>query len=147
MKDFEAAAEQALARYRELRQDAMNTKRQMEAISTTAVSKRQTVKITVNVHGEITALEFPTGAYKRMTPTELADAIKTTAQEAKAMALEELNALMEPKTTSGMSFKDLVQGKADLTAGLPEEPAMPDEVADYLRRGRPGSAPVNGRVS
>jgi DNA-binding protein YbaB len=147
MKDFEAAAEQALARYRELRLEAMNTKRQMEAISTTAVSKRQTVKITVNVHGEITALEFPTGAYKRMTPTELADVIKTTAQEAKVLALEELNALMEPKTTSGMSFKDLVQGKADLTAGLPEEPQMPDDVADYLRRGRPGSAPVNGRVS
>ena len=147
MKDFEAAAEHALARYRELRQDAMKIKQQMQEISGTATSKRQTVKVTVNVHGEITALEFPTSAYKRMTPTELADAIKTTAQEAKAKAAEDLNALMEPKLTSGMSFKDLMQGKADLTAGLPEEPAMPDEVSDYLRRGRPGSAPVNGGVS
>ena len=76
MKDFEAAAEQALARYRELRRDARNIQERMREISGTAVSKRQTVKVTVDVHGAITALEFPTGAYKRMTPTELAEAIK-----------------------------------------------------------------------
>jgi len=144
VKDFEAAAEQALARYRELRQGAMDIQRQMREISGTAVSRRQTVKVTVNVHGEISALEFPTGAYKRMTPTELAEAITATAQEAKAKALEDLNALMEPKLNTGLSFKELIQGKADLVAGLPEEPAMPDDVADYLRRGRPGSAPVGG---
>jgi DNA-binding protein YbaB len=147
MKDFEAAAEQALVRYRELRQDAMETQRQMREISGTAVSKRQTVKVTVNVHGEISALEFPTGAYKRMTPTELAEAIKTTTQEAKAKALEDLNALMEPKLQTGLSFKDLIQGKADLAAALPEDPKMPDEVADYIRRGRPGSEPLKGAAS
>lgn len=147
MKDFEAAAEQALARYRELRQDAVNIQRQMREITGTAVSRRQTVKVTVNVHGEISALEFPTGGYKRMTPTELAEAITATAQEAKAKALEDLNALMEPKLNTGLSFKELVQGKADLVAGLPEEPAMPDDVADYLRRGRPGSAPVGGAAA
>jgi DNA-binding protein YbaB len=147
MEDFEAAAEQALAHYRELRRDAMNIQQQIKEISATAVSKRQTVKVTVNVHGEISALEFPTGGYKRMTPTELAEAIKTTAQEAKAKALDDLNALMEPKLQTGLSFKDLIQGKADLAAALPEEPAMPDAVADYLRRGRPDSAPVNGGAS
>lgn len=144
VKDFEAAAEEALARYRELRRDAANVQRQMLEISGTAVSKRQSVKITVNVHGEISAIEFPTGAYKRMTPTELADAIKSTTQEAKAKALEDLDALMQPKMTTGMSFKDLIQGKADLVAGLPEEPPMTDAVADYLRRGRPGSDQVGG---
>jgi hypothetical protein len=147
MKDFEAAAEQALARYRELRRDARNIQERMREISGTAVSKRQTVKVTVDVHGAITALEFPTGAYKRMTPTELAEAIKATAQEAKAKALEDLNALMEPKLNTGLSFKELIQGKADLVAGLPEEPAMPDDVADYLRRGRPGSTPVGGEAA
>lgn len=147
MKDFEAAAEQALARYRELRRDARNIQERMREISGTAVSKRQTVKVTVDVHGAITALEFPTGAYKRMTPAELAEAIKATAQEAKAKALEDLNALMEPKLNTGLSFKELIQGKADLVAGLPEEPAMPDDVADYLRRGRPGSTPVGGEAA
>jgi len=144
MRDFEGAAEEALARYRELRADAMNVQRQMLEISGTAVSKRQTVKITVNVHGEITSIEFPTGAYKRMTPTELAEAIKSTAQEAKAKALDDLNELMQPKMNTGLSFKDLIQGKADLTAALPEEPPMTDAVADYVRRGRPGSTPIRG---
>lgn len=147
MKDFDAAAEEALARYRQLRRDAMNTQRQVQEISGTAVSPRQTVKVTVNVHGEISALEFPTGGYKRMTPTELAEAIKATVAQAKAKALEELNALMEPKLVTGLSFKELIQGKADLVAALPEDPTMPDAVADYLRRGRPGSAPVGGGAS
>jgi DNA-binding protein YbaB len=140
MTDFEGAAEKALARYRELRRDAINVKRQIAEISATAVSKRQTVKVTVNVHGEISSIEFPTGAYKRMTPTELAEAIKSTVQEAKAKALEELNDIMEPKLQTGLSFKELIQGKGDLAMGLPEEPAMSDAVADYLRRGLPGSA-------
>lgn len=143
MSDFEGvtgeAVEEALARYRRLRHEAMDVKRQVEEISGTAVAKRQTVKITVNVHGEILSMDFPTGAYKRMTPIELAGAIKSTAQEAKAKALEELGELMDPKLQSGLSFKELIQGKADLLLGLPEEPPMPDAVADYLRRGRAGS--------
>jgi DNA-binding protein YbaB len=145
LRDFEGAAEEALARYRELRQDAMNVKRQIEEISATAVSKRQTVKVTVNVHGEIISIEFPTGAYKRMTPAELAEAIKSTAQEAKAAALEDLNGLMEPKIQMGLSFKELIQGKVDLLMGLPADPRMPDSVADYLRVGRPDSARGGGR--
>lgn len=139
MRDFEAEAEEALARYRELRKDANNLQRQALEISCTAVSKRQSVKITVNVQGEITSIEFPTGAYKRMAPTELAEAIKSTAQEAKAAALDELNALMEPRMSMGLNFKDLIQGKADLTAALPEEPFMADGVAAYLRRELPST--------
>lgn len=144
MTDFEDAAESALLRYRELRKGAMETQRQMREISGTAVSKRQTVKITVNVQGEITAIEFPTGAYKRMTPIELAEVIKSTAQEAKEKALEDLNALMDPKIAGGLSFKELVQGKADLLMGLPEEPMMTPEVADYLGRGRRESSSLGG---
>lgn len=150
MTDFEKAAENAaenaLARYRELRKEAMNTQRQMLEISGTAVSKRQTVKISVNVTGEITSIEFPTGAYKRMTPTELAEAITTTAQAAKEKALEDLNELMEPKLTSGLSFKELIQGKADLLAGLPVDPPRNEAVADYIRRGRPESSSLGGEA-
>lgn len=144
MTDFEDAAESALVRYRELRKGAIETQRQMREISGTAVSKRQTVKITVNVQGEITAIEFPTGAYKRMTPIELAEAIKSTAQEAKEKALEDLNALMDPKISMGLSFKELMQGKADVLMGLPEEPMMTDEVAEYLGRGRRESSSLGG---
>jgi DNA-binding protein YbaB len=139
MRDFEAEAEEALARYRELRKDANDLQRQALAISGTAVSKRQSVKITVNVQGEITSIEFPTGAYKRMTPTELAEAIKATLQEAKASALDQLNGLMEPKMSLGLNFKELLQGAADLTAALPEEPFMADGVAAYLRRELPST--------
>jgi len=144
MREFENAAEDALARYRELRKDAMKVQRQMSEISGIAVSQRQTVKITVNVHGEIIAIEFPTGAYKRMTPIELAEAITSTAQAAKEKALEDLNALMDPKLTTGLSFKELIQGKADLLTALPEEPPMTDAVADYVRRGRPRSSSLGG---
>ena len=144
MRDFEAAAEEALARYKEKRIEAMALQRRILDISGTAVSKRQSVKITVNVHGEITSIEFPTGAYKRMTPTELAEAVKATAQEAKAKAVAELREMMQPKMPGGVDLIDLIQGKADLPAMLPNEPQMTDAAAEYIRAGLPGSRPGGG---
>jgi hypothetical protein len=93
------------------------------------------VKITVNVHGEITAIEFPTGGYKRMTPLELAETITTTVAAAKAKAVDELKELMLPKLPGGVDFADIIQGKADLMAALPEEPRMPDDVNGFLQGG------------
>lgn len=90
----------------------------------------------MNVQGEITALEFPTGAYKRMTPVELAEVITATAASAKAKALDELQGMLMPKMPAGLNFLDLMQGKANLAEALPAEPPMLDQVRAYVTTGR-----------
>jgi DNA-binding protein YbaB len=137
MSGYADDIEELMTRYRERRSQAGELQRQIAAVTGTAVAQRQTVKVTVNAQGEITALEFPTGAYKRMTPHELADAITGTAREAKSRALDALKTLMLPELPGGLNFLDLIQGKAQLAAALPEEPPVLDEVKEYIRTGRP----------
>ena len=137
MSGYADDIEELMTRYRDRRARAGELQRQIAEITGNAVAQRQTVKVTVNVQGEITALEFPTGAYKRMTPVELAETITATAREAKAKALENLKTLMLPELPNGLNFMDLIQGKADLATALPEEPPMLDEVREYIRTGRP----------
>lgn len=137
MSGYADDIEELMTRYRERRARAGDLQRQIADITGTATAQRQTVKVTVNAQGEITALEFPTGAYKRMTPHELAEAVTGTAREAKAKALESLKELMLPQLPNGLNYLDLIQGKADLATAMPEEPPMLDEVREYIRTGRP----------
>jgi DNA-binding protein YbaB len=137
MSGYSDDIEELMTRYRERRARAGELQRKIAEIAGSAVAQRQTVKVTVNVQGEITALEFPTGAYKRMTPIELAETITATAREAKARAVENLKTLMLPELPNGLNFMDLIQGKADLATALPEEPPLLDEVREYIRTGRP----------
>ena len=145
MGGYSAEIEELLAKYRERRSKAGELQRQITAVTGTATAQRQTVKITVNVQGEITALEFPTGAYKRMAPAELAEVITSTQQAAKAKALESMKSMLLPEMPNGLNFMDLMQGKADLAAAIPVEPPMLDEVRDYINTGRALPHPTKGR--
>jgi len=146
--NFETEVEDLMRAFRERRAKVGEQQRQIAELRATATTPRQTVKVTVDVHGAITALEFPTGAYKRMTPTELAEAITSTAAEAKTKAMETLHSAVLPELPGlppGLSYTDLVEGKADLSAALPTEPAMPDQVREYAETGRvPGGSEPAG---
>ena len=143
--NFDSEVEDLMRAFRERRAQAGERQRQIAELRATATTPRQTVKVTVDVHGAITALEFPTGAYKRMTPTELAEAITSTVAEAKAKALESLNTVVLPELPAGLNYVDLIQGKADFATALPAEPTMPDLVRDYVETGRvPERAEADG---
>jgi DNA-binding protein YbaB len=136
--------EELMAQYRERRARAGALQREVSGITGTAVAPRQSVKVTANAQGEITALEFPTGGYKRMTPNELAEVITATAREAKARALDGLKAVLLPQLPAGLNFMDLIQGKADLATVFPDEPPMLDAVRQYVETGRPVPHPTRG---
>jgi hypothetical protein len=98
------------------------------------------VKVKVGAQGDLQSIEFPTGAYKRMAPNELAEAIMGAVAEAKAKASDQLRELMQPMLPRGIDFSELMQGKADMSKALPSDPAMPDAVRDYIATGRvPGA--------
>ena len=136
MPEHATQADELLAQYQARLAELGELRRKIAEISGTASSARQGVKITVNVQGEIIALEFPSGAYKRMPPAELSAEILATAQAAKAKAQEQFSRLVTPEIPLGSRLVGLAQGTADPTEFLGSEPPMPAAVRDYIETGR-----------
>lgn len=84
---YDQQIEDLLEQYRRQRAEAVETRQRINGTTSTATAPRQAVKITVGAQGEVTAIEFPTGAYRRMAPKELADVLLTTIRQARSEAL------------------------------------------------------------
>ena len=132
---YDLQIEDLLEQYRRQRAEAAATRRRINETTSTVTASRQTVKITVGAQGEVTAIEFPTGAYRRMAPKELADVLLTTLRQARAEALEGVAGVLAEQLPPGVTVPDLLQGRVDPGAVLPEDPAMPDSVRDYVDHG------------
>lgn len=135
---YDQQIEDLLEQYRRQREQAAETRRRINATTSTATAPRQTVKVTVGAQGEVTAIEFPTGAYRRMAPKELADVLLATIQQARSEALDGAAGVLAGELPPGVTVADLLQGRVDPTALLPEDPAMPDSVRDYVDHGFQG---------
>ncbi|MET7941244.1 YbaB/EbfC family nucleoid-associated protein [Streptomyces sp. NPDC005302] len=135
---YDQQIEDLLEQYRRQREEAAETRRRINATTSTATAPRQTVKVTVGAQGEVTAIEFPTGAYRRMAPKELADVLLATLQQARSEALEGAAGVLAGELPPGVTVADLLQGRVDPGALLPEDPAMPDSVRDYVDHGFQG---------
>ncbi|SEL30945.1 YbaB/EbfC family nucleoid-associated protein [Streptacidiphilus jiangxiensis] len=134
---YDQGIEDMLALYQKQRAESADTRRRINEVTGTGSAPRQAVKVTVTAHGELTAVEFPTGAYHRMAPKELADALMAAFAEARADALTKVAELTDLRLPPGVRVADLMEGKVDPGALLPESPGMPDSVSDYLANGRP----------
>ncbi|MBK6014468.1 MULTISPECIES: YbaB/EbfC family nucleoid-associated protein [Streptomyces] len=137
---YDQQIEDLLDQYRRQRDEAAETRRRINETTSTVTAPRQTVKITVGAQGEVTAIEFPTGAYRRMAPKELADVLLTTLRQARAEALEGVAGVLADRLPPGVTVPDLLQGRVDPAAVLPEDPAMPDSVRDYVDHGFKGGS-------
>ncbi|MFD0280043.1 YbaB/EbfC family nucleoid-associated protein [Kitasatospora sp. NPDC127111] len=136
---YDQEIEDLLALYARQREEAAETRRRIAATTATATDPRQAVKVTVGAQGELTAVEFPNGAYRRMAPRELADLLVTTAARAREEALEAVAGVVSDGLPPGVTLGDLLQGRVDPTALLPEEPALPDTVREYVEHGFEGA--------
>jgi hypothetical protein len=121
--------------YRERRSGLGELQRRMQAVSATAVSARREVSVTVGYSGVVTDVSFPTGAYRRLAPKELADLLLRTMGEARDSAVVDAAAIMEPLMPAGMSASDLLRGDMDAMEMVPPEPRLPPSVLDHLRGG------------
>jgi DNA-binding protein YbaB len=136
MTRYDQEIDDLLTEYRERRAKAGELRRTIEEIAVSVTAPRAAVKVTVNAQGQVAAIEFPTGGYKRMPPAELAATLMDTIGEATQKALAAVRELMTPELPAGLNFMELLQGKADLATVLPEEPSMPDAVREYVEYGR-----------
>ncbi|WP_406122651.1 YbaB/EbfC family nucleoid-associated protein [Streptomyces canus] len=135
---YDQHIEELLGAYRRERAQIGELQRTMREVKASATAPRQALKVTVNSQGEVTEIEFPTGAYKRMAPVELSQMLLTTIQKARTTAMAEVAEVLSGHLPAGVAAADLLRGKADLGGLLPEMPPMADEVREYVADGRPG---------
>ncbi|MFD9390951.1 YbaB/EbfC family nucleoid-associated protein [Streptomyces sp. NPDC060000] len=133
---YDAEIEELLASYQSQLAQIGELQRRMREVSGTATAKAQAMKVTVGSQGEVTEVEFPTGAYRRMAPKELADLVMSTVQEARAKATAALAEVMTPHLPAGLDATELLRGTANVGELLPREPGMPDDVKAYVDEGR-----------
>src|SRR5690242_6706932 len=77
---YDQHIEELLGAYRRERAQVGELQRRMREVQSSATAPRQALKVSVNAQGEVTEIEFPTGAYKRMAPVELSQMLLVTIQ-------------------------------------------------------------------
>jgi DNA-binding protein YbaB len=108
----------ALAAYQQQREQLTHAREKLNTVTNSVTSPRQVVTATVGRHGEVIGLSFPTSAYKRMAPAELASVIIKTIQEAREKSLSQSADLLKPMLPKGFSAEDMLSGKTDVQTML-----------------------------
>ncbi|MFJ5521224.1 YbaB/EbfC family nucleoid-associated protein [Streptomyces griseoluteus] len=140
---YDQEIEDLLDLYRKQREEARDTRRRINAVTGAATAPRQTVKATVNAQGEVLSIEFPTGAYRRMSPRELSEALVATLRQARAEALQGVAEIATPGLPAGVRIADLLEGRADPTDLVGDQPGMPARVREHLASGADATTSAN----
>ena len=111
---YEKMLEDAMGAYQRQRDHFAETRREVETATSTVTSARREVTATVGRTGELTELSFPTSAYKRMAPAELASVIVQTISAAREKSVAAAAEMLAPMLPPGISAQDLMSGKADV---------------------------------
>ncbi|MFJ8158966.1 YbaB/EbfC family nucleoid-associated protein [Streptomyces sp. NPDC094468] len=137
---YDEEIENLLTLYRKQRAEAGEARRRINEVTGTATAPRKVVTATVSAQGEVTAIEFPTGAYRRMASKELSEIMLATLRQARARALTSAADITSAGLPAGVNITDLIEGKVDVAAILDDEPKSPPSVGEYLSHGRPDVA-------
>lgn len=132
---YDERIEELLAQYRDAREQAADTWRRVNEIEATVTAPRKVVKVTVGAQGQVTALDFPTAAYRTMTPKDLSKAILTALEQARSEALSKVSEVTLGGTLGGASAADLLRGEVDPRSVLPEDLELPEAVRAYVEHG------------
>jgi DNA-binding protein YbaB len=138
MNVYEQQAEELAAAYEAQRAKTTELRRKITEITGTATAPRKSIKATVGARGDVTAIEFPTEAYKRMPPKELSDVLLATISEARSKALQSVQDTMSAELPKGLNFIEMLKGTADIAVAAPTEEDIPDFVRQRLSGGSGG---------
>ncbi|MEV0056809.1 YbaB/EbfC family nucleoid-associated protein [Saccharopolyspora shandongensis] len=124
--------EQLLAQYQRQFAEVKETQRRLREISCTVTAPRRTVAVTVGHGGVVKDIEFPTGAYKRMAPADLASAVLKVIADAQQQARREAADLMAPSLPPGVDAQKLFSGDIDIQSLLKPEPELHEVTRDVM---------------
>lgn len=112
---------EAVDNYGEVRANIEEFRSRSAEVSVTVIAPRRVVSVTVGQQGRITDLSFPTSAYKRMAPADLANAVMESVREAQEKAEGEVTELLSPLLPEGVSASAVVDGTIDVSTFLPPD--------------------------
>lgn len=143
---LKARLDQLLDDYDEVRRNLASAQARMRTTTGTAKSPDGTVTVTVDFRGALTGLELTPRAYNRYSPSLLAAEILRLADEARAQVTAEMGEVMAPFLPSGMSYADLMAGRADPSALGVEAPLTNENYDAWRARfsGRATTVPATG---
>lgn len=98
--------------------ELQDTQRRLGELSCTVTAPRQVVSVTVGHGGVVKDVKFPTGAYKRMAPTELAAALLKTITDAQQQIAGQAAEVIAPTLPPGLDARKLFSGDIDLQSVL-----------------------------
>jgi DNA-binding protein YbaB len=127
--------DQLLEEFEKQRGQATAMQEKMNNISQSASSPQREVTVTVGHGGILVNIAFPTGAYKRLTPTALVTAIMQAYNEAKEKAYDAAADIIAPALPDGMDARALVRGKGNVDDLPPAETDLPPAIREALTLG------------
>ncbi len=102
-----------LGQYDTMRRSMTAVHERMREISGSAESPDRMVKVTVCPRGTLTDLSIDPKAYRKLSPSQLAETILATARKATQDANGQQEELLRPLLPPGMPVSKLVAGEAD----------------------------------
>lgn len=97
------------------------TQQRLSEVTATVTAPRQAVSVTVGYGGFVKDMKFPTSAYKRMAPSELASTVLKAIADAQAEVAAKSADIVAPSMPDGVDVHRLFRGEADLPSVLTAE--------------------------
>jgi DNA-binding protein YbaB len=141
---LKARFEQLASTYERLRSRLADAQERMRAVQGEAADSAAGVRVTVGSRGQLVDLQIEPRAYRRLSPSELAEAIKTLTREAGENAAEEMQRIVGPLLPAGVRYADLAAGRADPTAWTGTGPVTDATFDDWWARFAPVARPEEG---
>jgi DNA-binding protein YbaB len=108
--------EQAYAQFARQREALTALTAESEQAETTVTAKNRAVAVTVNGRASVTAIKFPTTAYRTMPAAELAGLLVETIEAARSQAADEARARYSSMLPPGLDTTGVTDGALDLEA-------------------------------
>jgi DNA-binding protein YbaB len=123
--------EQAMADLERHKAAVADFRTSLAETSTTIAPKNRSIVVTVDGHGELTEVKFPSSSYRSMAPAELGRLIVDTVAEARTEARSKTMAVFQQVLPEGMPVVDMLRRPVDLDE-------VSEQIHEHLRTGEDG---------
>lgn len=107
--EWQAHIDELLAEYRDKRAQLRELQERLASAEATACAADDMVTVTVGPQGQLKNVEFNPRVYRRLSPSELADAVLEAAQRAADEVRDQMRSAMEPLEPSGVEGFDIAK--------------------------------------
>ena len=128
--EWQAHIDELLQEYQRKRAELKELQKTMSSVGATVMTADGMIKVEVGPQGRLVGLEFNPRVYRKLSPSELAEAVLGAVGEASGQVGDQMRAALEPLMPDGTSYDDAVKAGVDLSGVLPERPDDIDELKE-----------------